>query len=219
MISFLIGLWALLLFAPSNQALTFVSNQCDQSYRLLFKEKERDLFWIAENIYGECSQSNLIQIDLSSLAVHTRVTPIKEFDRWGVLEQALKHSIDYELPIEIMPRNGVLSLDLIGIKLRTPERHKQFEQMYRKDFSSECARQWNEGMGLGGIVLPVASGNIAPKLLYASPNGLYFNYQIDRAYYFADSRLIIIFTKNNEFRCNGDVASMHGFLILRIGDA
>lgn len=192
------------------------SNQCEQSYRLLFKERERDVFWIAENLYGECSQSNLIQVDVSRPEPHSRSTALKEFDQWRMLEQTLKQAIEHEQPTEILPRNGVLTLGNTGVKIKAPERNKTLEQMYLQDFFSECARQWNDGMRQAGIDMPVISGAAVPKLLYVSPDGLYFNYRIDKAYLFPDSRTLILFTKNNTFRCNSEISSMHGFMIMRM---
>lgn len=214
-----LGAWAIWLsivaiLSPVKSSV--VSNQCEQSYRLLFKESERNVFWVAENIYGECSQSNLIQIDAEFSGATIRKTTLKEFDKWMMLEQSLKQAIDHEMPLEVLPANGTLAIATLGVKLRTPERNRTLETMYRKEFTSECASKWNEGMANVGIDLPVVIGNGTCKLLYASPDGLYFNYQIDKAYYFTESRLIIIFTKNNSFRCNSEVATMHGFMILRL---
>lgn len=217
-----LGTWALWLSIVSicySVNPPVVSNRCEQSYRLLFKEADRSAFWIAENIYGECSQSNLIQVEVESSGVISRKTTLNEFDKWTPLEQSLKQAINHEIPLEVLPVNGTLSIETLGVRLRTPERNRILENMYLKQFNSECASRWNAGMANAGINLPVVTGNGTCRLLYASPDGLYFNYQIDKAYYFAESRLIIIFTKNNSFQCNSEIATMHGFMILRLINA
>lgn len=211
--------WLCLVSIFSPPAPSVMSNQCEQSYRLLFKEADRNVFWIAENIYGECNQSNLIQVDVELPAAAARKTTLKDFDKWLILEQPLKQLIDHETPLEILPANGTLSIPTLGLKLRTPNRNEALENMYRQQFNSQCARHWNQGMLEHGIDLPVVSGNGTCKMLYASPDGLYFNYKIDKAYYFADSHLLIVFTKNNSFRCYSEIATMHGFMILRINTA
>ncbi|MCS6967173.1 MAG: hypothetical protein RMJ44_02060 [Cytophagales bacterium] len=208
----------LILLCSSARLNSSYSNHCEQEYRLLFKEKETDAFWIAEDLYGECSQSNLIQVDLSHAVPVQRVTPLREFGKWNVLESTLSTAIDIAPHTQILPQNGILHIEQIGVKLRTPERNPVLEDIYKRDFHEECAKQWNEAMKEQGINLPLVSGlhKITPKLLYASPNGLYFNYQIERAHYFPEGRLIIIFTKNNFFRCSSEVVTMHGFMILRL---
>jgi hypothetical protein len=206
-----------------------ISNNCEQAYRLLLKEAEQNVFWIAEDIYGECSQSNLIQVNVDvSNAIEENVrmpnviirkTALKEFNSWSALEQVLKQTLQYETPLEILPVNGTLSIDILGVKLRTPERNRIKEKMYQLQFPFECADKWNAGMLKDAIDLPIITNNKVCRLLFFSPNGLYFNYQIDKAYYFAESRLILIFTKNNSYRCNSEISSMHGFMILRIANA
>lgn len=194
------------------------SNECEQVYRFLFKEKERNAFWIAENLYGECSRSHLIQVDLDDpLQPVARKTVMKEFNRWTALEQQLKEAIACDPPLEILPRNGVLHIKPLNARLYTPERNEFLEKDYKQNFALECARRWNDATRQSGINLPpVSEGNISLRLLYASPDGLYFNYHIDKAYYFVESSLLLIFTKNNSFKCRGEVSSMHGFMILQV---
>ncbi|MDW8204334.1 MAG: hypothetical protein RMJ87_04820 [Cytophagales bacterium] len=172
--------------------------------------------WIAETLDGECSHANLIQVDLEHDKPIARQTALRDFNSWVQLKQQLQNAIEYEEPIEILPENGVLLLRKRNARLVTPDRNQSLEKDYLRDFSAECARKWNDATREAGIDLPTVNGKLQLKLLYYSPDGLYFNYSIDKAYYFANSNLICIFTKNNFFKCNSQVTSMHGFMILEI---
>ncbi|MCU0451732.1 MAG: hypothetical protein MUC97_18110 [Bernardetiaceae bacterium] len=200
------GLTVLLCTASTSR-----STNCEQAYRLLFKARHEPTFWIGEDLYGECGQSNLVQISLEPAAAATRL-PLAKFAEWGWAE-GLKANFATE-PAEELPSQGAEARHHhMALALQAPPENAKLDLLFKQEFGEYCAPQFNKILGRAAIDLPRFEGARA-DLLYHSPGGLYFNYRLGKAYLFPDSRLLLVFTKN-PLRCQGGDTA-HGFLIFRL---
>lgn len=187
---------------------------CEQELLFFFKTRyDENTLWIGENRYGECSSSNLWQVFVpNDSAVVAKKTTMKRFNDWMWAEK-LQMTMDEEKPLQLTDEDekGCGFKDL-GIRVNNPKFNKNLDDLFTRDFTHDCALQWTQATGQDGIDLPELKG-LDGKLLYYHPMGLYFNYQVTKAYLFPVSKLLLVFTRNPR-RCTGG-DTMHGFLIFR----
>ncbi len=187
---------------------------CNQEFKFFFKSKHDDAFWIGENLYGDCGESHLIQIFSSSQGnqfYETKLTELKEFDSWHWVEQA-NQVLKTEEYIAVKSYNGSVNFPVTNISLSPPVANSFLLTQKQTSFPYDCAKHWNKNMGKQGIDLPICKG-IKPELVYFYKEGLYFNYTIEQAYLFTQSKYILLFTKS-QHTCNGE-STMHGFMLLK----
>lgn len=190
---------------------SFTTN-CEQKLTFFFKLHYDNTFWIGEDLYGECGQSNLIQIFLTGEKAITKKTELAQFEKWDWIEQA-KKAISTETPYSLLPNaNQVIDNELYGIKLRVPKYNNRLFNKFSDEFSENCAFQWNQQMKEEGIDIP-QTWDMDLDLAYYHPNGLYFNYQIEKVFIFPESNYLLMMTKNS-LRCAGG-DTMNGFLIFK----
>ncbi|MCU0393184.1 MAG: hypothetical protein MUE81_18890 [Thermoflexibacter sp.] len=193
----------------TNNVLT---TNCDQKFTFFFKMQYDDTFWIGEDLYGECGQSNLIQIFLSGEKVQAKKMELAQFEKWDWIEQA-KKVMRIESPFTFIPNSSqTIENDNIGIKLRKPKYNPDLLNKFSDEFVGSCAKQWNQKMGIKGIDLP-QSWSWDLDLVYYHPDGLYFNYQIDKVYVFPESNFLLVMTKYDKRCAGGD--TMNGFMLLK----
>jgi hypothetical protein len=119
-----------------------------------------------------------------------------------------------ESPYSLFPNaNQVIDNELYGIKLRAPKYNNRLFNKFEEEFAENCAYQWNTKMQEEGIDLPQTGWDMELDLAYFHPNGLYFNYQIEKVFIFPESNYILMMTKNNLKCAGGD--TMNGFLIFK----
>jgi hypothetical protein len=198
---------ALLLCAASAPR----STNCEQVYRLLFKARHEPTFWIREDLYGECGQSNLVQVTVEPTPTTTRLG-LAKFAEWGWAE-GLEGAFAAETPEELPSQGAEARHRHLALAVQAPPENAKLDHLFKQEFGEYCAPQFNKILGRAAIDLPRFEGARA-DLLYHSPGGLYFNYRLGDAYLFPDSRLLLVFTKS-PLRCQGGDTA-HGFLIFRL---
>ena len=193
-------------------AWTNVTTNCEQKFTFFFKQHYDNTFWIGEDLYGECGQSNLIQIFLVGEKATVKKTELAVFEKWDWIEQA-KKAIRIESPYMLSPNtNQVIDNELYGVKLRAPKYNSRLLNKFSDEFSENCAYHWNQQMKEGGIDIP-QTWDMELDLIHFHPHGLYFNYQIEKVFIFPESNYLLVMTKNN-IRCiSGDTTN--GFLIFK----
>jgi hypothetical protein len=189
-----------------------ITTNCEQKLTFFFKLHYDNTFWIGEDLYGECGQSNLIQVFLNREKAIVKKTELAQFEKWDWVEQA-KKAIRVETPYVLSPNsNQVIDNESYGIKLRAPKYNGRLLNKFSNEFAENCAYQWNQAMQEEGINTP-DSWDMELDLVYFHPNGLYFNYQMEKVFIFPESNFLLVMTKN-EIRCaSGD--TMNGFLIFK----
>jgi hypothetical protein len=211
----LILLLSSFLFLPDSLQPLFHDSKttnCDQKFTLFFKLAYEDIFWIGEDLYGECGQSSLLQVFVAGEKTLVKKMELAEFERWDWIDQARK-AMRTEKPILILPNaDNKVEYEALGIKLRNPKENYFLKKQFDREFAENCAYQWNQKMQKTGIDEP-QTWDLDLDLVYYYANGLYFNYQIEKVYVFPESNLLCVMTYN-ENRCAGS-DTMHGFLIFR----
>jgi hypothetical protein len=186
-------------------------NQCSQEFKFFFKAQYQPIFWIGETRYGECGETQLLQIaPLSNSTTFTETSlEVEKFGDWAWVEQG-KRVIKREKHIEMEYTGREFRLEEVGFVVKTPELTPHLELERKNFFANACANIWNKNKGEKGIVIPICKG-FSPKLLYAYQQGLYYNYQIDRVFIFPDTKYLLVFTKSAA-ACDTK-QTMHGFML------
>lgn len=199
-----------ILFLGSSQSESIAQSYCQQQYKLLFRDNETETIWIGLNLYGDqCEYSKAIQIKTKGASVEVMEKDMESFDYWDELTP-----INEEQPIKLNSTNRAWEYAIIQLKIKSPSYNAKLMNYYLEDLNSICGKGWNNAMGVNGMNLPKMSAQQTPRLIYFDPTGLYFNYDIIDAYYFPDSKHLIIFTFQKE-KCGGG-GSMHGFLVFKL---
>lgn len=202
----------LMFFGFGSWTVRHLTTNCEQKLTFFFKLHYDNTFWIGEDLYGECGQSNLIQIFLTGEKASVKKTELAQFEKWDWIEQA-KKAIRTESPYSLSPNsNQVIDNELYGIKLRAPKYNSRLLNRFSDEFAENCASQWNQKMKEEGIDIP-QTWDMDLSLAYYHPQGLYFNYQIEKVFIFPESNYLLLMTKNT-LRCAGG-DTMNGFLIFK----
>ncbi len=188
------------------------TTNCDQKFTFFFKLQYDNTFWIGEDLFGECGESNLIQIFLENEKLMVKKMPLAEFERWEWIEpirKAMRTEIFYALEVG---SKQVIDDDSRGIKLSKPKENKRLMSQFTKEFAENCAKQWNQQMQADGIDEPQTLG-MDLDLVYYHPDGLYFSYQMEKVFVFPESGHLLIMTKQAKRCAGGD--TMDGFMIFK----
>lgn len=189
------------------------TTNCDQKFTFFFKMQHDDVFWIGEDLFGECGQSNLIQVFLRGEKPSAKKIELAQFERWEWIEhakKAMKTEVCY--PLQLNSKQEIND-EVLGIKLRAPKVNNRAMNQFTEEFAENCARQWNQKMGEDGIDAPVADWDMELELAYYHADGLYCNYQIEKAFVFPESSYLLVMTKQAQRCAGGD--TMNGFLIFK----
>jgi len=200
---------ALLMTSASNPMTT----NCEQKFIFFFKLQNDDTFWIGEDLFGECGQSNLIQVFLKGDKPLAKETELAQFERWEWIEhakKAMKTEVCYPLKVDSKQE---IDDEVLGIKLRSPKNNNRAMNHFNEEFAENCARQWNQKMKTDGIDEPIVAWDMELELAYYHADGLYFNYQIEKAFVFPESSYLVIMTKQAQRCAGGD--TMDGFMIFK----
>jgi hypothetical protein len=191
------------------------ASNCNQSFLFLLATADNNpVFWIAEDVGGECWYSHLIQIaveDTTDTATYTALGSYKSWN-WKGLEEKLKGVI-CQPAIELENQNGMWSLPGLSWRIGVPPPDSAMLKLLQKEYKAGRERSWNVNYGIKGVSVPSAEG-LDIEMVYYYPEGLYIDYTISKVYYFPQSRYILVFT--NQPRMASGLDTMHGFLLLKI---
>lgn len=188
------------------------TTNCDQKFTFFFKLQYDNVFWIGEDLFGECGESNLIQVFLGNDKQIIKKMPLAQFERWEWVEhikKAMRTEISYALEVS---SKQIIDDESRGIKLRTPKENNRLMNQFNNEFGENCAKQWNQKMKTDGIDEP-QTWDMELDLVYYHPDGLYFNYQMEKVFVFPESSHLLIMTKQAQRCAGGD--TMDGFMIFK----
>ncbi|KPJ59667.1 MAG: hypothetical protein AMJ46_09945 [Latescibacteria bacterium DG_63] len=225
----LLVLFCLLLAASESSLAT---TNCQQSFTFLGKSPGtgesaigNPVFWVLEDISGECEATHLIQIAISERGPICVSSNVKKYKDWAWLKEGIGH-LQTEAPIELEDHDGTWRCAGVSWTVRTQhsresrdELNDEFAQHVNSVYERNEVYERNRLFGLAGVGQPMFGGITHkppysfPKLLYAYPGGLYFNYEISKAYYFPGSGYLLVFTHQPMLATGND--TMHGFLLFR----
>ena len=200
-----------MLFCGSREpALPVVSTQCDQKFTFFFKSQfASEALWIGEELYGACGQTDLLQVFVDDQHATLKKTEIDAFQHWQWIENLKKIvKLEPHTPLNIQTQTA----QCCGIKLKAPKYNEKLLNLYEESYAHLQAADWNAALKTQGIDLP-QTAELQLELLYAYPNGLYFNYELDQVYLFSQSKILLIFIRQNK-RCQLQ-NTMHGFLVCK----
>lgn len=207
---FILGVGLHLSATPINSLTTF----CEQEFLFFFKTRYHEhTLWIGENRYGECGSSNLWQVFIpNDSSIVAKRTKMKRFNDW-IWAEKLQLTLEEEKPLQLIDQDDRgCGYKNLGIRVNNPKSNPKLKQLFEDNFAQDCALQWTQATGRNGIDMPKFEG-FTGNLLYYYPMGLYFDYQITKAYLFPISKLLLVFTRNSRRCLGGD--TMHGFLVFR----
>lgn len=214
----MIGKTALLITAIAvyqvSAAPARASTNCSQTFTFLARTKgSNPVFWIAEDLDGQCSRSRLLQVAVAGSKASLFSADLKRQKDWSWLKERVNRFMTEEA-LELTGRNGVWKSSRAGWSVSPPAADAnlaaEFQEHIRRGGSN--ARTWNKARKTGGAIMPVVNRiKVAPVYYYS--DGLYFNYEISRACYFPKSGYILIFTRQKIHAVGLD--TMHGFILLR----
>ncbi|NQV33714.1 MAG: hypothetical protein HQ515_13560 [Phycisphaeraceae bacterium] len=201
-------------FSGMVQATSF----CEQTLKLLGVSGEGAngpcMFWVAEDLSGECGESRLIQVVIQTDHAGLIKSPLKRHQDWGCVGEAVAL---LEGPETVPLKKQDLSWqDEDGqIRLTVPDPNQALHERYLKAADTWCssAREWNVRMGVQGTLCPSVDGSQL-ELLYAYAAGYYVNYRIKQVLYVPDRALLFVRTEQKQKAVGMD--TMHGFLVLRV---
>lgn len=215
----LLGAVVLVIFSLGVYRLSATTN-CEQTFHFrAMTGYDPAVFWLTEDIGGECLQSRLLQLAVRDSTVMVLGSDLKEFQNWAWLEEGMTH-LNRHTPVEFSGGEGRWQNWEKRLIVQTPAKDPQFAAAFDAHMAAggRNGASWNQSQGEAGRKLPVIRGGGA-KLLYYHPQGLYVNYDIDQIYYFDRLQLLLVLTRH-EYRAMG-LDTMHGFMILKLntGDA
>jgi hypothetical protein len=194
------------------------TTSCEQTIKLLgVSDMPGDgacVFWVAEDLSGECQESRLIQLVVQKDQAGLIKSPLKDFQDWGSLGEAVALLVGPEtVPLE--KKDLIWQDEDAQIKLSVPDPNQALHEQYLEAYGSWCssAREWNKLMGIKGILCPPVEG-MRLELLYAYASGYYVNYRIKQVVYLPDRGLLFVQTEQKQLAVGLD--TMHGFLVLRV---
>ncbi len=175
--------------------------------------KTGDIIWIAEDMYEPAKRSRLHQVIVSDANVMAAVAELSNFSDWYPAKQ-LVDRLQEERFIELDKKRDYIGNKELLIEIRVPKKSAAMWEEFRGHIRAggSGAESWNAAKGAEGMKLPAIKGR-PMELIYYYPGGLYFNYEIDKAIWCADSGYLLIFTQQDIRVRGGD--AMGGFFIFR----
>ena len=194
---------------------SLASTNCEQTFRLLgLNWRASRVFWIAENLSGECYSSRILQVSLSDSGSTIAYSCLRQFDDWGPVDSAISR-LYTEDPLIFDHQGGLLVEKGSGLRITTPRSDSSLLVSFEKHIieGGSNGETWNRKLGLQGIILPHIEGMKSDLVFYYSA-GLYVGYAVSSAYYFREAGYILIFTQQKWRAVGND--TMHGFLIFKV---
>ena len=172
------------------------------------------VFWVAEDLSGECHESRLIQVVVQKEQAGLITSSLKGYQDWGCFKEALA-LLEGPKRVSLKSHDSIWQDKDARLKLVAPAPNEDLLKRYRKEAESWCSSgwEWNKRMGMEGITCPLVAG-MDLELLYAYRRGLYINYQVKQAFYYPDRALLFVQTEQAEKAVGMD--TMHGFLVFRV---
>jgi hypothetical protein len=202
------------MFSGVVQATSF----CEQTLKLLGVSGTGTvgpcIFWVAEDLSGECGESQLIQVVVQTDQAGLIKSQLGAYQDWGGLGDAVALLDGPDVvPLE---KQDLFWQDKDGrIKLTVPDPNQALHERYLKAADTWCssAREWNTRMGAQGTLCPSVEGRPL-ELLYAYAAGYYVNYRVKQVLYVPDRALLFVRTEQKQRAVGMD--AMHGFMVLRV---
>ncbi|UCF17062.1 MAG: hypothetical protein JSW59_06285 [Phycisphaerales bacterium] len=190
------------------------SSNCRQSFTFLARTRgSNPVFWIAEDIGGQCSRSHLHQIICTGSRATLTSSDLELQDDWDWLRRDLGRFMTEE-PLKLVRNGRVWKPRQARWLVEPPGPRKDIMAKFDRHIQEggSNARTWNGRQNHNGILIPELH-NITAQMVYYYPGGLYIDYDICDAYYFPKSGYILVFTRQRKAAVGFD--TMHGFLLLR----
>lgn len=237
---FLIVASALLVSLATGQPAAYAASGCSQTFTFLgCTAGDTPTFWLVEDKDGPCGSSNLIQIFLSDGGAVKASANAAEYKGWqwlkdGLFNLKLEPALELERvgiewrcptsPPKLDPttegaaaglQDSVAFTWTVRPPLLAPALRKLWVEEVGHGMGSAAA--WNREYNWDGIWPPRFKGTrpvgVDFARRYEYPAGLYFDYDIAKAYYFPKCGYLLVLTTQPLLSAGGD--TMHGFLLLK----
>lgn len=185
----------------------------EQTFGFLFKAG--DVLWIGEDVGGAYEMSVLHQVVVGDEDTVGGRSTLRTFGDWSAV-QSLRPLLEVEPALSLTEREGGLwGHDDLDWTVNAPDRNPALAEAFDRhvqDAGSD-ARSFYAARSTPDRLAPdVVGAGAAP--LYFSDRGLFFNYRIASAYFFARSGVLLVFT-HQPLKAVG-LDTQHGFVLMRI---
>ena len=231
---------ALLLSLATGQLAACAASGCSQTFTFLgCTPGDTPTFWLVEDKDGVCHVSNLIQVFISEGVGVNASASAAENKGWQWLEDGLS-SLKLEPALELehvgkewrCPASttepdwtakgaGAGLQDSVAFTwtVRSPLPAPELKKLWIEELGHGrgSAEEWNREYRWDGIWWPKFKGTTPAEVAFAPryeyPSGLYFDYDIAKAYYFPKCGYLLVLTTQPLLSASGD--TMHGFVLLK----
>ncbi len=205
--------WCNVFLSIWSSQISQATTNCNQSFTFLFAAADHSrVFWIVEDVGGECLYSRLIQVVAKDDYATTIYTRFGGYQSWKWLQDNVKHIVK-EPAIQLENHDGVWITPDTSWRIAVPPPDSALLRLFQEEYAKGGERSWNVKYGIKGVSVPSAEAlNI--DVVYYYPEGLYIDYTLSNVYYFPRSGYVLVFT--NQRRLASGLDTMHGFLLLKI---
>ncbi|NNE08516.1 MAG: hypothetical protein HKN20_08140 [Gemmatimonadetes bacterium] len=207
------------LFAPALRA-----DLCDVQYDFLSASRDEwgnVSYLIGTKVEGPCEAPPLFELKVSP--PESRAAGVREYGNIGyvnLVENPSEPGGENRQSLNAVPlthTNGTWITSDMPWGLISPEFDSDVHEFWRKyRLRGGTVSGWRAEYGLRGIVWPELVG-ARGDLIYIHGGGLYFNYHVAAAYYFPETRHLMILTK--QALHDENLHSQNGFLLFRVSES
>ncbi len=207
------------LFAPPVGA-----DLCDVQYDFLSASRDEwgnVSYLIGTKIEGPCEASPLFELRVSP--PESRAVGVREYGNIGyvnLVENPSEPGGEERQSLNAVPlthTNGTWITSDMPWGLIGPSFDPDVHELWRKyRMRGGTVSRWRTEYGLRGIMWPELVG-ARSDLVYIHGGGLYFNYHVAAAYYFPETRHLMILTK--QALHDENLQSLNGFLLFRVSES
>lgn len=189
----------------------FLTTICTQEFSFLgVTGSNIAVFWIIEDVGGECYHSELVQITVDEKSASEYRLSFAKYKQTDLFKKAF-NELQVEPQLDLAAGQDSLYNSQEGWSVVSPPKNDSL--MARFHALDIQAEQWNSNHGEGGTISPTFR-NCSASLLSSYDRGLYVNYKIKRAHFIPSHRLLIVFTDQPSRGPGLDM--MDGFMIFKI---
>ncbi len=193
----------------------YVTSSCKQVFNFMgLSEGPKPVFWITEDLSGECNTSRLLQVVMADSTPFVIYTELKESGNWDWFKKGVEY-LQMKPALRLNNQDGIWTVERETWRIKTPSHDQNLSEAFDKHIRAGGSNgiTWNKDRVSDGVILPQVE-DAKTNLVYYYRAGLYINYEIDKVYYFPNFGYLLIFTRQSKLAIGLD--TMHGFVILKI---
>jgi len=140
------------------------ATNCEQAFtffgftRAESPSSEHGIFWIGEDVGGECYGSYLIQVYVQEQGIYTSRTLLTEYGEWNWLREDIKH-LSRQPFEQLVEKDGVWRCSACTFSVKDPAPDSALARLLNEAFREGGERTWTRDHGVEGILQPLFDGS------------------------------------------------------------